>query len=375
MTLEQEMDARYGKRTGSREMRPRRKPNYNHKLLAQTEEPVVAPSFNTACLASLDSSLEPLLQVILTQYGVRKGLKIFGKSGDDAVMAEVQQLHHREVLHPKSGPTLSKGDRAAALNYLMFLKKKRDGTIKGRGCADGRKQPGNIQKIEASSPTISTEAVLLIAAIAAKENRDVATMDVPGAFLQTDLEGEKMQIKLEGRMAELLAIIDPKLYRQHIIMENGRPVLYAELRKALYGMLQSALLFWQQITSDLTKLAYVVNEYDWCVMNKVIDGEQHTVGWHVDDFLMTHKNPKVNDGLIEWFNQKYGKLSPVTVRRGKVHDYLGMTLDFSTDSKFKVIMVEYVDRMINEAPDEFGVMASTPASKHLLMVECHSPKL
>lgn len=200
-------------------------------------------------------------------------------------------------------------------------------------------------------------------------------MDVPGAFLQTDLEGEKMHIKLEGRMAELLAIIDPKLYRQHIIMENGRPVLYAELRKALYGMLQSALRFWQQITSDLTKLAYVVNEYDWCVMNKVIDGEQHTVGWHVDDFLMTHKNPKVNDGLIEWFNQKYGKLSPVTVRRGKVHDYLGMTLDFSTNSKVKVIMVDYVDRMINEAPDEFGGMASTPASKHLLMVDCHSPKL
>lgn len=39
-------------------------------------------------------------------------------------------------------------------------------------------------------------------------------------------------------MAELLAIIDPKLYRPHILMENRKTVLYAELKKTLYGTLQ-----------------------------------------------------------------------------------------------------------------------------------------
>lgn len=128
------MNARYGNRTASRYMRPRRKPNYIRKLLAQPAEPVVAPSFNPACLATLDSSLRSLLQAILKQYGVRKGLKLFGKCGDDTVRAEIQQLH------PNYGPTLSNGDLLAALNYLMILKKKRDGTIKVRGFADGRKQ-------------------------------------------------------------------------------------------------------------------------------------------------------------------------------------------------------------------------------------------
>lgn len=46
-----------------------------------------------------------------------------------------------------------------------------------------------------------------------------------------------------GRMGELLAMIDPKPYRSKIIIKGGKPVLYAELRKALYGMLQSALQF------------------------------------------------------------------------------------------------------------------------------------
>lgn len=81
-------------------------------------------------------------------------------------------------------------------------------------------------------------------------------------------------------------------------MENGRSVLYEKLRKAFYGILESALRFWQHITSNLTNLVYVVNENDWCVVKKFIAGEQHTVGPHGDNFIMTHKNSNVNDGLI-----------------------------------------------------------------------------
>jgi len=35
---------------------------------------------------------------------------------------------------------LSYKERKRALRYLMFLKEKHDGTIKARGCADGRPQ-------------------------------------------------------------------------------------------------------------------------------------------------------------------------------------------------------------------------------------------
>lgn len=72
----------------------------------------------------------------------------------------------------------------------MFLQKKQDGSIKGRGCADGRKQRATIDKDKASSPTISTEGLMLIAAIAAKGRRKFATVDVPGAYLQTNLRDE-----------------------------------------------------------------------------------------------------------------------------------------------------------------------------------------
>lgn len=130
----------------------------------------------------------------MTQYGMQKGLKVFGNKGTRAVQKEMQQIHDRKVLMPVNVDKMSREEKAQALRYLMFLKEKSDGTIKGRGCADGRKQRQFIDKRSASSPTIATEAILLLAAIAAKEKRKVATVDVPGAYLQTDMIDEKVVV-------------------------------------------------------------------------------------------------------------------------------------------------------------------------------------
>ena len=126
----------------------------------------------------------------------------------------------------------------------MFLKQKRNETIKGRGCADGRKQRQYTTKEEASSPTVAIESVMLSCVLDALEERDVATVDIPGAFMQADMD-DLVHMKLEGKMAELLVRIDPKLYREHIQIEQGKQVLYVELKKALYGTLKAALLFWR----------------------------------------------------------------------------------------------------------------------------------
>ena len=55
------------------------------------------------------------------------------------------------------------------LRYLMFLKKKRDGSIKARGCADGRLQCEYANKVYTSSPTVALQAMLLTCATDVKE--------------------------------------------------------------------------------------------------------------------------------------------------------------------------------------------------------------
>ena len=72
---------------------------------------------------------------------------------------------------------LTPEQRLDALAYLMFLKRKRSGKVKSRGCADGRKQRAWTSKEEVTSPTVAMEAVFLTAVIDALENRDVAIVD------------------------------------------------------------------------------------------------------------------------------------------------------------------------------------------------------
>jgi hypothetical protein len=76
----------------------------------------------------------------------------------------------------------------------MFLKEKRDRKIKGRTVAGGNKQREYISKEDASSPTIATESILLSCIIDAEEERDVAVIDIPNAFVQTHVEDDDCKL-------------------------------------------------------------------------------------------------------------------------------------------------------------------------------------
>ena len=92
----------------------------------------------------------------------------------------------------------------------MFLTKKRCWRIDAHGCADGRKQRETTSKEDASAPTVSIEAVMISAVIDAMEGRDVATVDIPGAFMQADID-EVAHVKFEGEIAEIGSKIMPKI--------------------------------------------------------------------------------------------------------------------------------------------------------------------
>jgi hypothetical protein len=101
---------------------------------------------------------------------------------------------------------------------------------------------------------------------------------------------------------------------------NGKSVLYVELKKALYGTMQAALLFWKLLTSKLVAMGFEINPYDWCVANKTIDGKQCTILWHVDNLKISHVNPKVVTSVIKQLEAEFGKEAPLTITRGKTHD-------------------------------------------------------
>ena len=309
------------------------------------------------------------------QMSMKKGLKVFGEPGYATVKKEMQQLHDRKVMQPINRKDLSPSQKKEALGYLMFLKKKRCGTIKGRDCADGRKQRAYITKEESTSPTISTKAVFLTAMIDAWENRKVAVVDVPGAFMQVDMD-ELVHVRFEGEMVDKLVEIDHDLYTSYISEENGKKVMYVELLKALYGTLRAARLFWEKLQAKLVnEWGFTPNRYDSCVVNKMVDGRQLTVAWHVDDLKISHEKEEALDGFIRMMESEFRQDAPLSISRGAVQQYLGMTLDFREKGRVVVKMDDYVKTMLNDAPSSMDGKAATPAAAHLFKINTVNPKL
>jgi hypothetical protein len=75
-------------------------------------------------------------------------------------------------------------------------------------------------KEETSSTTVSTEALFLTLVINAQERQKVITIDIPGAFMHSDMD-ELIHMRLEGPLAELLTQVDPEKYETYFEMENG----------------------------------------------------------------------------------------------------------------------------------------------------------
>ena len=322
-----------------------------------------------------DEHSHQVFNFLTDQMSAKAGLKEFGDKGAASIMQELEQLLYRKVIVGRKASSLTPSQRKAALQYLMFLKEKRCGKVKARGCADGRKQRLYKTKEETSSPTMNIEALFITCIIDALEGREVMTCDIPGAFMQSEMD-ELVHMKLEGQIALLLIRLDPS-YKQFLSYQRGKPDIYTELNKALYGTLQAALLFWRNLSVFLVeKMGFEANPYDFCIVNKIINGSQCTIGWHVDDLKISHIDGKVNQYILDTLQKEYGKEAPIPSTTGKIHEYVGMTIDYTKPGKVVFRMEDYIDRLIKECPD--GLLKgnpTSPAANHLFEINSECAKL
>jgi alpha-L-arabinofuranosidase len=139
-------------------------------------------------------------------------------------------------------------EKRRAMESLIFLVEKNDGRIMARTCANGSIQRNYIEKEETTSPTALTEAIIITAAIEADENRDVMTVDIPNAFVQTKMENkeERVMMKIKGPLVDMLVKIEPEVYKSYVVEEDNVKVIYVQVLKVLYGMLQASLLFYKK---------------------------------------------------------------------------------------------------------------------------------
>jgi len=312
------------------------------------------------------------LDVILTQMSAREGLKRFGKDAADALIKEWKQLDDLNVFDGKHFHDLSSEDKKKALRLVQLIKEKRCGMIKGRTCADGRSQRKYIPEEEASSPTVTTEALLLALIIDAKEGRDVATADVPGAFLQVDIDDD-VYVVVDGALVDLLIQSNPKYAAFVHMTKDGRKLVYLKLNKALYGTLTAARLFFDDLSGRFASIGFEANPYDPCIMNKIIDGTQCTIAVHVDDLKVSHKKPEVVTDILEFLSKAYK--TELTITRGNKHTYVGMDLEFPGDGTIKVNQKPHLKDALDSFPDLLDKIVTSPAAEHIFTVNEECEKL
>ena len=215
----------------------------------------------------------------------------------------------------------------------------------------------------------------MTAIVDAWENRKEVVLDVPGAFMQVDMD-ELVHMWFQGEMVDKLLEIDHDLYASYITVEKGEKVMYVELLKVLYGTLRAAILFWEKLQAKLVNdWGFTPNRYDSCMVKKKVDGKQLTLAWHVDNLKVSHEKEEVPDEFIGMMEKEFGQDTSLSVSRGPVQEYLGMTLDFSERGRVVVKMSNSVKNILNDAPALMDGKAATPAAAHLFKVNMENPKL
>ena len=300
---------------------------------------------------------------------VNKALNKLGRTALFSMLEEMIQFHAKNVGTPIRKRDLSFKQLKSVIRSSMFLKEKYLSTgefekLKARIVAGGHMQDRALYD-DVTSPTVSTPAVFIAIAIAAKEKRKVATVDIGGAYLNAEMGHHNVYMSLDPLLAALLGEIDAKYYE--FVNDDG--TIIVKLNKALYGCIQSSKLWYEHLCGTLENMGFVRNPMDKCVFNKVIDGKQCTICVHVDDLLITCELEEVIDSIYGRLRERYREVKLV---RGPKVSYLGMTLDFSEPGKAKCTMEGYIQDLLRAS----GVTGkvNTPALDSLFEIH-ESPLL
>jgi hypothetical protein len=111
---------------------------------------------------------------------------------------------------------------------------------------------------------------------------------------------------------------------------------------------------------------FVINPYDPCVANATIKGKQMTITWHVDDLKVSHIDPFQITKFASYLASIYGE--GLLVHRGKVHDYLGMDLNFANKGIAQISMITHTTKVLTNFPKAIATSCATPAADHLFKI-------
>lgn len=231
---------------------------------------------------------------------------------------------------------------------------------------------GNLQEISAlerkqsSSPTVSTVAVMAVIGVSVFLRWRRCAIDFTAAYLNADIPNTQYML-LQPQVVEALLELQPEA--REFVCPNG--TLIVLLRKAIYGLVESARLWYDTLSAVLISLGFIKSSADNCVfVLRNSNGEAVCIVCvYVDDLFVTAPLQSIIDKLYSDLSAKFNALSMQT---GKKINYLGMEITFDDDvGSATISQLGYLQDMLTKF--KISGTASYPSSPDLFTVDSASP--
>ena len=128
-------------------------------------------------------------------------------------------------------------------------------------------------------------------------------------------------------------------------------MIIVQCTNVIYGTMVASLIYYNKFVKKLKRNGLQLNTYDICVVNSLLNDNQKTICFHVDDCKISHQDSKVNEEFINTLYDEYESLfedgsGKIKARRGKLHDDLGMNFDYSVKVQVKITIMDYINEML-----------------------------
>ena len=105
--------------------------------------------------------------------------------------------------------------------------------------------------------------------------------------------------------------------------------------------------------------------------------------FQVDECKLSHRERNFNDRMIKWLRQEYESIfkdgsRKMTVSRGKVYEYLVITLDYTVHSQVRIMMLSYIEEIFttfDNADPKWKGTKSSAAPNDIFVVNADCKKI
>lgn len=241
--------------------------------------------------------------------------------------------------------TTEKDSTVVDCKWVFKKKVNSAGEVKYRArlVAKGFTQRYGIDYNETFSPVVRYSTLRLLFALAVKYNLDIRHLDIKTAFLN-------------GYLNETVFMKIPEGYKGSYL--DGKVL---KLKRAVYGLKQSAKCWNDRINTVLLELGYQKSKYEPCVYIKRNDSIYTIVTLYVDDFFIFSNDVQETEFLKAELDSRFSIKD-----LGSIKECLGMKVDFDKDKGILTLsQTSYIDQLLKQFNMSECKVAKTPIEPKL----------